>query len=96
MGGSATIKVDVRVIAATNKNLPKEIEANSFREDLYYRLNVVPIEMPSLRKRKEDIGELVNHFLVVFKSKSIRALGKFLDKMILNHNGSTQKDFHGF
>ncbi len=65
VGGSETIKVDVRVLAATNKNLEEEIAASRFREDLYYRLNVVPIEMPPLRDRREDIAELVEHFLGV-------------------------------
>ncbi len=63
VGGSDTIQVDVRVLAATNKNLEEEIAAGRFREDLYYRLNVVPIEMPQLRQRREDIAELVEHFL---------------------------------
>ncbi len=63
VGGAETIKVDVRVVAATNKNLPAEIAAGRFREDLYYRLAVVPIEMPPLRARREDIAALVQHFV---------------------------------
>jgi len=63
VGGTRTLDVDVRVIAATNKDIEKEIEAGTFREDLFYRLNVVPIEVPSLRERKEDIPLLVDTFL---------------------------------
>jgi two-component system nitrogen regulation response regulator NtrX len=63
VGGSASIKVDVRVIASTNKNLEREIELGNFREDLYYRLNVIPFQLPPLRERKEDIPALTRHFL---------------------------------
>jgi two-component system nitrogen regulation response regulator NtrX len=63
VGGTKLIKVDVRVIAASNKNLPKEIEKGQFRDDLYYRLNVLPIEVPPLRERKEDVPLLVRHFI---------------------------------
>jgi two-component system response regulator PilR (NtrC family) len=63
IGGTTDIKVDVRVISATNKDLKDEIAAGRFREDLYYRLNVVPVVMPPLRERKEDIPLLIDHFL---------------------------------
>jgi two-component system nitrogen regulation response regulator NtrX len=63
VGGTKLLKVDVRVIAASNKNLAKEIEKGAFRDDLFYRLNVLPIEVPPLRDRKEDIPLLVGHFL---------------------------------
>ena len=63
IGGKEKIQADARIIAATNKNLSNLIEKGEFREDLFYRLNVVPISIPPLRERKEDIPELVNHFL---------------------------------
>ncbi len=66
LGGSKTIEVDVRIIAATNQDLRAALEQGAFREDLYYRLNVVPINLPPLRDRKEDLPELVDHFLERF------------------------------
>jgi two-component system nitrogen regulation response regulator NtrX len=66
VGGTRTIEVDVRVIAATNKDLESEIEKGSFRDDLYFRLNVIPIQVPPLRDRAEDIPELVEEFLAEF------------------------------
>lgn len=77
VGSDKTIKVNVRVIAATNKNLKQEIEQGNFREDLYHRLNVIPIHVPDLKDRKEDIPLLVNHFIQLicneqgWKTKSI-------------------------
>ena len=65
IGGKASIRLDLRILAATNQNLPALIEKGGFREDLYYRLNVVPIEMPPLRERTEDIGLLAQHFLIM-------------------------------
>ena len=65
VGGEKEIKVDVRVLAATNKNLRKEIEEGNFREDLYHRLNVIPIHVPSLNDRKDDIPILAKHFLAI-------------------------------
>ncbi len=66
VGGSQTITVDVRIVAATNKDLKAEIQRGSFREDLYYRLNVVPFQLPALRDRKDDITDLAKHFLKDF------------------------------
>ncbi len=63
LGGNARVKVDVRVLAITNKDLQAEIAAGRFREDLYYRLAVVPLRMPSLKERREDIPELARHFM---------------------------------
>ncbi len=63
VGGNDTVKVDIRLIAATNRNLKTMVEEGEFREDLYYRLNVVSIELPPLRERKEDIPVLVSHFI---------------------------------
>ncbi len=63
IGGSSRVKVDVRVLAITNKDLQAEIAAGRFREDLYYRLAVVPVKMPSLRERREDMPELARHFM---------------------------------
>ncbi len=69
VGGVNTIKVDVRIITATNKDLESEVKAGRFREDLYYRLNVVPIHLPALRERREDIELLIKYFLMQFNDK---------------------------
>src|SRR3972149_4909420 len=77
VGGRSTIKVDVRVVAATNLDLEKAVEEKKFRNDLYYRLNVIPIHLPPLRDRKEDIPVLVEHFIEKMakrKKKSIKGV----------------------
>ncbi len=74
VGGDETVKVDVRIIAATNKDLEKEVKNNNFREDLYYRLNVVMLEVPPLRQRGKDIRELVTYFAGKYAEKNRRDL----------------------
>ncbi|NCO51273.1 MAG: AAA domain-containing protein, partial [Deltaproteobacteria bacterium] len=69
LGSPRTIKVDVRIIAASNRNLNQEIQAGRFREDLFYRLSVFPVQIPPLRHRKEDIVQLVNYFVARFNKK---------------------------
>jgi DNA-binding NtrC family response regulator len=79
VGGTRTIKIDVRVLAATNRDLKKAVEEGTFREDLYYRLNVVPITLPDLKDRQEDIPLLANHFVKKFAQESnptIREISK--------------------
>ena len=86
VGGKDTLKVDVRVLAASNRDLEAAIREGRFRDDLYYRLNVIPIEVPPLRARKDDIPQLVDHFIALFcsengkrpKTVSGEALGYFL------------------
>jgi two-component system response regulator HydG len=77
VGGEASIRIDVRVIAATNKDLLQEIENGNFREDLYYRMNVVTIHVPPLRDRREDIPVLAQHFLSTFAEKNHKQLKGF-------------------
>jgi two-component system, NtrC family, response regulator AtoC len=74
LGGTRTVKVDVRLIAATNRDLRAALEQGTFREDLYYRLNVVPIDIPPLREHKEDIPDLANLFLLRLAQKSQKKL----------------------
>jgi two-component system nitrogen regulation response regulator GlnG len=71
VGGRTPIKTDVRIIAATNKNLEQQISQGMFREDLFYRLNVVPLRLPPLRERLEDIADLVHHFLKIAKKNGL-------------------------
>ncbi|MDP2157947.1 MAG: sigma-54 dependent transcriptional regulator [Nitrospirota bacterium] len=69
VGGSRNLKVDVRIISATNKDLAEEVKKGAFREDLFFRLNVIPIRVPALRERSEDIPALVDHFLDLFAAE---------------------------
>jgi PAS domain S-box-containing protein len=77
LGNPHTIKINVRVIAATNRNLEEEINSGNFREDLYFRLNVFPLEIPPLRERKDDIPILANHFMKKYGTK----IGKVINKV---------------
>ena len=88
LGGTRTIKVDVRLVAATNRDLRAALEDGTFREDLYYRLNVVPIDIPPLREHKQDIPDLVNLFLARFAKDSGRQIGGIATEAmnaLLNH-----------
>lgn len=77
VGGVDPIKVDIRIVAATNKNLKEAVEKGEFREDLYYRLNVVSIEMPPLRERREDIPFLIDHFLATYSEDNNKTFDGF-------------------
>lgn len=77
VGSTETIKVDVRVIAATNKDLRQAVEEGTFREDLFYRISVIPIHLPPLRERKEDIIPLANYFLEKYNQRRLKALRGF-------------------
>ena len=86
VGGTKTITVDVRIIAATHRPLEEAIRKGTFREDLYYRLNVVPIVIPSLRERKEDIPILVGHFLQLYNEenkKNVKISNEALDTLLM-------------
>ena len=89
VGGSRTIHVDVRVLAATNKDLETEIEKGAFRDDLYFRLNVIPITVPALRKRREDIRELVDEFLDEMSLRTNLELKEFSEEAV-----NTLKHYH--
>ncbi len=80
VGATESIKVDVRIVAATNKSLEEEVEAGRFREDLFYRLNVVRIRMPTLKERRDDIPLLAQHFLDVFSDECDKNISGFTDR----------------
>jgi DNA-binding NtrC family response regulator len=89
LGGTRTVKVDVRLVAATNRDLRAALEDGTFREDLYYRLNVVPIDIPPLREHKEDIPDLVNLFLRRFASDSgrqVTTISREAVDLLLSHH----------
>ena len=83
VGGLQTIKVDVRLITATNRNLFEDVKDGRFREDLYYRLNVIPAHLPPLRERKEDIPVLIDFFIEKFNKKLDRSV-KYIDEKVTN------------
>jgi len=89
IGGARVFTVDVRIISATNKDLQKSIEEKSFRNDLYYRLQVIPIFLPSLRERKEDIIPLANHFISVYNkdfNKKIQGITDTAERIMTDYN----------
>jgi len=88
VGGTVSVPTDVRVVAATNRDLSKLIEEKRFREDLYYRLNVFPIEIPPLRERREDIPEMVDHFIRTYAremKKAVKPISKEAMDRLLEH-----------
>ncbi len=82
LGGNKTIKVNVRIIAATNKNLEEEVEKGRFRKDLFFRLSVVPIDLPPLRERKEDLPLLADYFLKKYAKKNNRLIKEFVPSAV--------------
>ncbi len=83
LGGTRTIDADVRILAATNKDLHKEVEEKRFREDLFYRLNVINIRIPSLRERKDDVQLLAMHFLKLYADKNNKPIEGFTEEAML-------------
>ncbi len=89
IGGAKVTSVDVRIISATNKDLLKAIESRDFRNDLYYRLQVIPIYLPPLRERKEDIISLAKHFIETYKrefGKQVEGISQEAEKLLVNYN----------
>ncbi|MCR4320159.1 MAG: sigma 54-interacting transcriptional regulator, partial [Candidatus Brocadiaceae bacterium] len=84
VGGEKTIKIDVRIVATTNRNLMNEIRKGTFREDLFYRLNVVPIYLPTLRERREEIPLLVDYYLRKYSLEN-NAVAKSIDKEAMDY-----------
>ena len=87
VGGTAEVAIDVRVIAATNRDLERQIAENGFREDLYYRLNVIPIVVPPLRERREDVPLLVNHFVKKYAKSAGRSIAQVLPESLTQLSG---------
>jgi two-component system response regulator PilR (NtrC family) len=88
IGGAEDIKVDVRIISATNQNLEERVKKGEFREDLFYRLNVIPIHVPPLRERKEDIPLLTNHFIEKYSrefGKEIRTISSYALELLMDY-----------
>jgi two-component system response regulator PilR (NtrC family) len=88
IGGSDDIRVDVRIISATNRNLADSVKSGSFREDLYYRLNVIPIHLPPLRERREDIPILTKHFIEKYSrefSKEIKTISAYALELLMQY-----------
>jgi len=88
LGGEKPVEVDIRIIVATNKNLEDEVKAGNFREDLFYRIHVIPIHLPLLKDRKEDILLLTDHFIKKFNkemNKDIKGLSAYAFQYLLSH-----------
>jgi len=88
IGGGDDIKVDVRIISATNQNLKEKVKKGEFREDLYFRLNVIPIQMPPLRQRRDDIPLLTKHFIEKYArefNKEVRMISSYAMELLMGY-----------